>query len=409
VEEALMARILMLTSRLPFPPREGHQLRSWHLLRALAREHEVTLLSFERTDDAPAECAPLREAVARLETFPIPAEHSKLPLLGAAARGLLGATPFVVHKYTSAPMRARIAELARTADIVHVDMLPLMAMVPQTDRAFKIVLNAHNVEHLLLRQRADVESGAPQRMFLQTQVSKLEQFERAACRRADHVLACSADDVKHLSAMAPDTPMSVIPNGVDAQANQPSPGAPKYPRQLVFVGQMGWFPNRDGVEWFLADILPRIVAARGDIEFALIGKPGSLVVPDALRNNVRLLGFVKEVAPHVQDAGIYVVPLRAGSGTRLKILEAMAFGKAIVSTRIGAEGIALRDGVDAVFADSAAEFATAVLRLLDDPAQVARLGAAARANAQANYDWSAIAAKLLPIYSRLAEERARQR
>jgi glycosyltransferase involved in cell wall biosynthesis len=215
--------------------------------------------------------------------------------------------------------------------------------------------------------------------------------------------------VKHLSAMAPDTPMSVIPNGVDAQANQPAPGAPKNPRQLVFVGQMGWFPNRDGVEWFLADILPRIIATRSDVEFALIGKPGALEVPAALREHVRLLGFVKDVAPHVQDAGIYVVPLRAGSGTRLKILEAMAFGKAIVTTRIGAEGIALRDGVDAVFADSAAEFAAAVLRLLDAPAEVARLGAAARANAQDNYDWSAIAAKLLPIYSRLAEERARQR
>ena len=404
-----MARILMLTSRLPFPPREGHQLRSWHLLRALAREHTVTLLSFQRSDDALDECAPLQAIVANLETFPIPAEHSKIPLLAAAARSLLGRTPFVVHKYTSAAMRARIAELIGASDILHVDMLPLMAMVPERPRTCKVVLNAHNVEHLLLRQRADVEDGAAQRWFLRRQVGKLERFEQSACVRANHVLACSADDVKHLSALAPQTPMSVIPNGVDAHANQPAPGAPKSPRQLVFVGQMGWFPNRDGVEWFLADILPRIVVARSDVEFALIGKPGSLVVPEALRANVRLLGFVKEVAPHVQDAGIYVVPLRAGSGTRLKILEAMAFGKAIVTTRIGAEGITLRDGVDAVFADTPQEFAAAVLRLLDAPQEIARLGAAARATAEAHYDWAAIAANLLPIYSRLAEDHARQR
>jgi len=271
------------------------------------------------------------------------------------------------------------------------------------------VLNAHNVEHLLLQQRADVEDGAPQRWFLRTQVAKLARFEQAACERADHVLACSADDAKHLSALAPRTPVSVIANGVDAQANQPATDAPKNPRQLVFVGQMGWFPNRDGVEWFLAEILPRIVAQRSDVEFALIGKPGSLEVPEALRGHVRLLGFVKEVAPHVQDAGIYVVPLRAGSGTRLKILEAMAFGKAIVTTHIGAEGIALRDGVDAVFADTPQDFAAAVLRLLDAPLEVARLGAAARATAEANYDWQAIAAKLLPIYAGLSEDHARQR
>ena len=405
-----MARILMLTSRLPFPPREGHQLRSWHLLRALAREHEVTLLSFQRTDDAPDECDPLRSSVARLETFPIPAEHSKVPLLAAAACSLLGVTPFVVHKYTSAAMRTRIAELIGSTDIVHVDMLPLMAMVPDVPRrAFRLVLNAHNVEHLLLRQRVDVEVGGPQRLFLHSQLGKLERFEQAACVRADHVLACSADDAEQLAALAPQTPISVIANGVDAQANQPAPGVPKNSRQLIFVGQMGWFPNRDGVEWFLAEILPRILAQRSDVEFALIGKPGSLVVPEALRNHVRLLGFVKEVAPHVQDAGIYVVPLRAGSGTRLKILEAMAFGKALVTTRIGAEGIALRDDVDAVFADTPQEFAAAVLRLLDAPQEVARLGAAARANAEAHYDWRAIGAKLLPIYAGLSADQARQR
>jgi len=193
----------------------------------------------------------------------------------------------------------------------------------------------------------------------------------------------------------------VIPNGVDAQANRPAAGAPKNPLQLIFVGQMGWFPNRDGVEWFLAQILPRIVAARPQVEFALVGKPGNLQVPESLRAHVRLLGFVKDVAPPVQEAGVYVVPLRAGSGTRLKILEAMAFGKAIVTTRIGAEGIALRDGVDAVFADDADAFAKAVLKLLDAPQEVARLGANARANAEANYDWSAIARKLDPVYRRL--------
>jgi glycosyltransferase involved in cell wall biosynthesis len=396
-----MTRVLALTSRLPYPPREGHQLRSWHVLRALARQHEVTLLSFARRDDAPDECEPLRQALARVQMFPIPSEHRRSALLAAALHGLAGPTPFVVHKYASDAMRARIAQLAAQADVVHVDMLPLMALLPEKLEV-PVVLNAHNVEHRLLAQRAEVERGALRRAFLRTQRVKLERFERAALVRADHVLACSGDDAAQLAALAPQTPITVLPNGVDAQANRPS-GAPTAPDEIVFVGQMGWFPNRDGVEWFLAEILPRIVARRPTVKFALVGKSAGLAVPLALQNNVRLLGFVPDVAPPIQAAALYVVPLRAGSGTRLKILEAMAFGKAIVTTRIGAEGIALEHEVDAVFADDAESFAAAVLRLLDAPAEAARLGAAAREKAVARYDWEAIGAALGPLYSELAE------
>jgi len=402
-----MANVLALTSRLPYPPREGHQLRSWHVLRALAKHHTVTLLSFVRQDDAPDECEPLRRTLAAVETFPIPAEHGRLPLLAAAARGLAGDTPFVVHKYAAPALRARIAQLAPRADVVHVDMLPLMALLPEK-LDVPVVLNAHNVEHRLLAQRADVERGALRRMFLRTQVTRLERFERAALERADHVLACSPDDAQQLGALAPHTPVTVVPNGVDAQANLPSAQAPARPNGLVFVGQMGWFPNRDGVEWFLAEILPRIVAQRPDVEFALVGKSAGLTVPAGLERNVRLLGFVKELAPPITEAALYVVPLRAGSGTRLKILEAMAFGKAIVTTRIGAEGIALEHGVDAEFADDPPTFAAAVLRLLAAPDTAARLGAAARAKAVARYDWDAIGAPLGALYSDLAA-RARQR
>jgi len=403
-----MANVLMLTSRLPYPPREGHQLRSWHVLRALARQHRVTLLSVLRGDDAPDECAPLRDIVAGLELFPIPAERSRAALLGALARGVLGAHPFVVHKYTLPQLRARVAELAARTDLIHVDMLPLMAMLPPHDPR-PVVLNAHNVEHELLRQRAAVERGLAQRLFLRGQVGKLARFERAACARAAHVLACSSDDARQLGAMAPGTAVSVIPNGVDTHGSRPADGPAREPSRLVFVGQMGWFPNRDGVEWFLAEILPRIVAARPDATFEVVGKSAGLQIPAALRAHVRLAGFVDDVAPHVRDAGVYVVPLRAGSGTRLKILEAMAFGKAIVTTRIGAEGIALRDGVDAVFADTPQEFAAAVVRLLGSADEVSRLGANARATAQAHYDWDAVGAKLAPIYAGVLDGAARAR
>lgn len=393
-----MAKILALTSRLPYPPREGHQLRSWHMLRALAKRHEVTLLSFVRDDDTPDAIAPLRDAVAHLEMFAVPSEQSRVSLGFALLRGLTGRHPFVVEKYASAQMRKRIAEMLSQADIVHVDMLPLAALIGPT--RVPIVLNAHNVEHELLQRRIEIETRPLHRAFLRTQVERLRRFETQVCRRASRILACSETDAQQLSALAPQTPITVVPNGVDTQAI-PVSNQPPRANRMIFVGQMSWFPNRDGVVWFLDEILPRIVQARPDAQFALVGKNAGLQVPASLASNVQLLGFVDDLVPVMQEAAVYVVPLRAGSGTRLKVLEAMAFGKAIVTTHIGSEGIALDDGENAVYADSADDFAAAVLRVMDDPALTDRLGRRARELAVARYDWNAITASMLPAYDGL--------
>jgi glycosyltransferase involved in cell wall biosynthesis len=396
VEEALMARLLALTSRLPYPPCEGHQLRSWHLLRALASRHEVTLLCFRRADE-PLHIDVLRDTFAAVETFPIPAEHSRPALVRALARGLLTPTPFVAAKYTSPALRERLAALARDADLVHVDMLPLMANTDCVPVTTPLVLNAHNVEHQLLEQRVRMTAGPLRRTFLGTQCSKLQDFERSACRRATAVLACSTTDADSLRALAPGTDVHVVPNGVDLDALRPAPhpgGA-----RIAFVGQMGWFPNRDGVEWFLHDILPRILASRPDASFVVIGKHEGLQVPDGLATHVRLAGFVPDLRPLLHGAAIYVVPLRVGSGTRLKVLEAMALGKAIVTTSVGSEGIALRDGQSALFADDAGTFADAVIGLLDSPGTCGRLGAAARTCVEARYGWDAIGTGLRDLYA----------
>lgn len=398
-----MARILALTSRVPWPPREGHQLRSYHVLDALASQHEVHLLSCLRGDDDPDADTPLRDHLAGFETFPIPAERSRAALLRALLQGTLTRTPFVVSKYGIPALRQRVAELAGKFDLIHIDMLPLMAHVPSNHTA-PVVLNAHNVEHHLLAARVGVEPRVGARAYLRTQVSRLRNFEAAACRRASAILACSDDDARQLRQMAPATSVHVVPNGVDLQFNQPDDTSVR-PDQMVFVGQMGWFPNRDGVEWFLADILPRILQQRTNARFVLVGKHAGLAVPDALRTHVELAGFVPDVRTPVRESAVYVVPLRAGSGTRLKVLEAMALGKAIVTTHIGAEGIELEPGRDALFADDAEGFAQAVLSVCADKALAARLGAAARLAAERRYGWAAIGKSMLNVYAELLEKR----
>ncbi len=397
-----MARILALTSRLPFPPTEGHQLRSWHLLRALASRHEVTLLSFRRLDDTREGDDALREVCKAVHEFPIPSEHSRVALAGALLRSQLGRAPYIATKYASNALRETLRRLARDADVVHFDMLPLFAHADCVPVDVPIVLNAHNVEHQLLRKRIEIETRPWAKRFFAGQAERLRRFEQDACLRADAVLACSADDAAELRRMAPSTPITVIPNGVDLEANRPAGVPPGAPRQMVFVGQMGWFPNRDGVEWFMRDVLPRIVARRPEARFVVVGKSQGLDVPVDMAAHVELAGFVPDLRPTVHDAGIYVVPLRAGSGTRLKVLEAMALGKAIVTTRIGSEGIALEEGVSARYADDADGFASAVLALMEAPDEVERLGREARAQAERHYGWDAIGRDLLEVYARFA-------
>jgi len=400
-----MARLTVLTSRLPFPPREGHQLRSWHLLKALAERHDVRLLSFLRADDTPDDAGPLREMLVSVDTFRIPAETSRMALAAAVARGTLGAAPFLAAKYSAPALRARLAELAAQSDLVHVDMLPLMSAIDVVPAGVPVVLNAHNVEHRLLEARANMETHPLARRFLGGQVPKLRAFEQAACRRADAVLACSDDDAAALHALAPGTRLQVVPNGVDLDANQPVTQPPA--GDLVFVGQMGWFPNRDGVEWFMRDVFPRILAHRPTTRFTIVGKAQGLVAPDNVAANVTLAGFVPDLRPLVHDAAVYVVPLRAGSGTRLKVLEAMALGKAIVTTQIGSEGINLADNESALYADDAESFAAKVCELLDDPAKVASLGAAARRCAEHRYGWHAIGTGMLSLYDDIFASRER--
>jgi glycosyltransferase involved in cell wall biosynthesis len=256
------------------------------------------------------------------------------------------------------------------------------------------------VEHQLLGQRADTAPAGLKRMLLRGQAAKLKNYERAAVRRSARVLACSRNDAAQLAQLAPRTPISVVPNGVDTDRCRPRLQQPALPsRQLVFVGQMGWFPNREGVQWFLDDIFPRILEQVPDAEFVVVGKPERLRIPATLRDRVRLTGFVPDLSTIVQDAAACVVPLCSGSGTRLKVLEAMAFGKAIVTTSIGAEGIELEPGRDAIFADDADDFARAVVDLLGNPEAAVRLGAAARTRAEVQYDWHGIEASLRDIYS----------
>ena len=400
-----MARILFVTSRLPFPPTEGHQLRAWHLLRAAAEKHRVTLLSLRRPDEQPLPEHLPGIDLEGIHQVDLPALRWPHQVAGLALRGLLPGRNLLDQRYRPLALQQRFDRLVHQADLVHLDILAVAGLLERVPKDVPTVLNEHNVESLLAHKRVDIEKRPLHRWLLRLKNRGLESFERSACARADRVLACSQEDAERLLALAPGCRVSVVPNGVDLKAFRPgSPGIEKG-GSMVFVGHMDWFPNRDGIEFFIAEVLP-LLKAHYNLNLEVIGRNPNPSVPKAESGRVKFSGFVDDLQARVQRAAVFIVPLRAGSGTRLKILEAMAMGKAIVSTRIGAEGIGLVDGDSACLVDTAEEFADAINRLLNDPELRDRLGRRARHLAEQHYGWTVIGERLLATYDSLLQEQA---
>lgn len=402
-----MARLLFVTSRLPYPPREGHQLRSWNLLRAAARKHRVDLLSLWRPGDPTRPCPELAAITDSVSCVRMPALGDPVAALGIAWRWLGTGQSLLSARYLCGRLRDAFCAQVREADLVHLDILAVAGLMRDVPKTIPVVLNEHNVEHRLLSAHSDIEPRIVRAQLLRWRARELKHFERAACRGATRVLACSDVDARHLRELAPDAAIEVIANGVDLQRFMPRLPANGDQRTLVFVGQMSWFPNRDGIADFIAHTLP-LILKRYDAKLVVIGENGRMRAPPGMEDAVEFTGFIDDLRPRVLDAAVYVVPLRAGSGTRLKILEAMAMGKALVSTRIGAEGIGLIDGVDALLADTPEDFAAAVCRLLEDRTLRHRLGVAARQTAEQRFGWEAIGDELLKVYEELLTEPLQQ-
>jgi len=308
-----------------------------------------------------------------------------------------------VLKYRDPRLHALLRRLAAAHhyDLVHLDMLHLAdctALFPGTP----VVLGEHNVEAVILERRADNERRPLVRAYLRYQAARLRRYEARACQRADRVLAVSDPDARLLESMSGRDDVVTVPNGVDTTFFTPL--ADRRPaREMVFVGGFTWFPNEDAIRHFVADILPLVRQRHPDVTLTVVGKQPDTPAVRALaaQAGVRLTGQVEDIRPRVQGAAVYVVPLRIGGGTRLKILDALAMGSAIVSTRIGCEGIEVTDGQDILMADSPQDFADAVCRVLDDATLRERLGRAGRALVERRYDWRAVAQDMLAVYDGL--------
>lgn len=403
-------KVLLLTPQLPYPPHQGTSLRNFHIIRGLARACEVSLLSFLEAGQTVAadQITPLAELCHTIETVPVPQRT-----MGARLYQLLATRrPDMAHRLFSQAFNVQLLQMlqADNFDIVQIEGIELARYLPVIRHGSprsQIVFDDHNAETELQRRNFLTDLRQPRRWvaaaYSAEQVRRLRRFERWVCRQADWVTAVSHPDKIHLEKLTMgQTPITVIPNSLDVQQFQLDE-AEAIPSDIVFSGKMDYRPNVDAVLWFVAEVWPIIRRERPSTTFTIVGqKPHARL--DRLRGEpgVTLTGWVERVEPYLAGAKVFVLPFRVGSGTRLKLIEAMAAGKALVSTAVGAEGFSVAHNRELLLVGDGAGMGTAVLHLLNHPEERQRLGQAAQQFAQ-QYDWRVVVPKFLEIYGQLLD------
>ncbi len=402
-------KILLLSPDLPYPSESGAALRNFGIIEGLsAAGHALTLLTFGAAAALSA-ANPLHQLCERVQALPLP-QQSRLQRIST----LLTSDSADMQLRLEDPAFRQVLDetLARQPfDLIQFSGLELggyLGQIIRGRRGAKIVYDALNAEAQLQATIAGVDrrrlDRLPAALYSRAQSRRLARFEGRICRQVDGVLTVSQEDRQHLSAYG-GAPMFVLPNGIFARAYQPPPGNIRADKLLVFSGKMDYRPNVDAIEWFCRAILPQIRAAQPGTQLRVVGKnPHPRLQAVASGAAVQFSGWVEAIEPHLHEAAVYIVPLRMGSGTRLKILQAMAAGCAVVSTSLGAAGLNEQALGALILADEAAHFAQAVLALLADAARRQRLGNCAREQARRHYDWAALMPRLLTAYRELGLE-----
>ncbi len=407
-------RVLFLTPQYPYPPEQGTALRNYGLVRGIAERHAVTLLTFA-SDPLPGD-DPLAGLCHRIVSVPVPERSSQDRL-----RTLLTTSdPDMAHRLRSPAFREALHALLREEqyDIVQVEGIEMAPYALQIAEWFgeerpRIVFDDHNVEYLLQRRAVTTDLGRPARwpwaLYSIAQWRRLLALERRVCRLADAVIVVSEEDGIALRRPMPSLNPVVIPNGLDTdEYRQPrAPATPLVHPAVLFTGKMDYRPNVDAVLWFHARAWPAILAAEPEAHLYVVGKSPHQRL-QALQGDpsVTVTGYVPDVMPYFAAADVYIAPFRMGGGTRLKVLQALAAGLPLVTTSMGAEGIALCDGIHARVADSAAETAQAVVDLWQDREAASRLATAGREFVANRHDWRAIVPQLEAVYAGLCRRLA---
>ena len=377
-----------------WPVNTGGRLRSFHILSELARRHEVTVMTTHHpAEDGGALKAQLPHCrEVRSLAYAAPKQGSTA-FVFALMRSWFSSLPVDLYKNRIAPLRRQVEQALASGeyDLCVADFLCALPNVPVGGKV-PVVYFSHNVEYMIWKRLGSNEPSRLKRSALALEWRKMRRYETAACEQADYTIAVSEEDREQLSGASPDCRIASVPTGVDVDYFKPGEDDWENPQEIVFTGSMDWHPNEDAILYFIETILPSVRREVPGATLTVVGRnPSDKLKKVAAGAKVTVTGTVDDIRPYVEQAAVYIVPLRIGGGTRLKIPEALAMGKAIVSTTIGAEGLPLEEGRHILRADEPKVFADRVVELLRDREHRKRLGQAGRHLMVEKFSWAQVA------------------
>jgi glycosyltransferase involved in cell wall biosynthesis len=391
-------RILWTKANKILPVHSGGDIRSYNIARQLAKTHDLTFLSYYTGAADPAYEKALRDHFPRAVCVTT-GDGNDTPIrrgLDYISR-LPHRAPYAVSRFSCRVVETQLKSWydEQIFDVAVCDFLDAAINFPG-DLTIPTVLFQHNVESEIWRRHATHGSSRTKKLIYGLEFAKMQRYEQEMVRRFHHIIAVSDHDRKLMSAWVDGARLSVVPTGVDTEMFHPGPASVQDKPLVIFVGAMDWEPNVDAVEYFCREIWPGVLAEVPDAQFLIVGRnPGARVHRLASRS-VEVTGRVHSIVDHLREAAVVVVPLRIGGGTRIKIYEAMAIGKAVVSTSVGAEGLDVLHGQNILLADTSENFSKSTATLLRDEGARVPLERAATELA-ANYDWRVIGAKFAQI------------
>jgi sugar transferase (PEP-CTERM/EpsH1 system associated) len=396
-------RILMMTTSIPYPPNWGGGIRVYQFLLNLSRHHEVTLLTFGMPQD--------REKIEALEKI-CHAVHIVTPPHLATSdkritqlKSLVSPKSFTAGGITTAPMQAKLNSLLQQGfDLIQVEFSHLSGYDFGTSTP--VVLDEHNIEYELLHRMYRTENTGFRRLYNWLEYKKFQREERHFWKRVDACVFTSDRETAMLREQVPGVLATTAPNGVDVEYFKPFPKDGD-PDSLVYTGLISYRPNTDAVIYFAQEVLPIILKKRPKTVFSIVGMGPPHEVGQLQSANVIVTGQVPDVRPYMEKAGVMVVPLRMGSGTRLKVLEGLAMGKPVVSTTIGCEGIDVQADVHLRIADTPEALADAVIALQEQRESALEMGRRGRALVEGRYSWASITDHLETFHQEVLAEHSR--
>lgn len=405
-------RILWLSHLIPYPPKGGVLQRAYYLLREAAKYHQVDLLAFNQ----PGLIGPLFNSVDEgvdeakshlggfcnnLKFFDIQSEKSSFGRYYLAIKSLITKDPYNINWLKSAEYSNAVRQFIDESqyDLVHFDTISLIPFIEDVGN-LPVVLDHHNIESHMLIRRGEKESNALKSWYFRQEGERLQRIEEEICKRVALNITCSDMDSERLFSISPHSRVESVPNGVDESFFLAADDDREIKNKLLFVGTLNWYPNIEAVNFIAENLWEKLKKEIPTVVFDIVGvnPPSSILSLSQSDANFQVHGFVDDVRTYFSAADIFVCPIQDGGGTKLKILDAMSMGKAIVAHPIACEGIAVVDNESVCFADTAEEYVEIIVRLLNDPIEIKRLGTAARKLIEDKYTYTAIGQHLSGLY-----------